>query len=65
VITLTLGDIRYVPEHIGAKPGSHLICVTTRLALPPSAAAELAQGLIKTLEQMKAIRAQNVPPAKN
>jgi hypothetical protein len=65
VITLILGDVRPAPGQVGAGPGSHLICVTTRLALPPSAAAELAQALIKTLEQMKAIRAQNVPHAKN
>lgn len=58
-VTVTLGTTRFLPEHGGtpkAKKQVATVHVTTRIALSPNAAVELASALgaiLKNLSQLK------------
>jgi len=65
-LTLTLGDVRHVPVDIKPNPTAHHeIFVSTRLALPPHAAADLIKNLNDALAQMKAMMGSPASQQKN
>jgi hypothetical protein len=68
-ITVTLGDIRFLPSRIGQGPkqGEHpSVYVTARLALTPTTAVELVNNLSRILNAMgvpKVASTGTTPPA--
>jgi hypothetical protein len=64
--TLTMGDVRHIPVDMKPNPvAHHEIFVSTRLALPPHAAADLVKNLSDALTQVKALMGQPASQQKN